>query len=70
MTFLQIIMFGREHCPARWHDLSTCPICGWAATASASPRKRDDGDQRLNRLVARAMIVPVTKGVIPAIQMS
>ncbi len=29
---LQIIMFGREHCPARWHDLSTCPICGWAAT--------------------------------------
>ena len=25
---LQIIMFGREHCPARWHDLSTCPICG------------------------------------------
>ena len=29
---LQIIMFGREHCPARWHDLSTCPICGWVAT--------------------------------------
>ena len=37
---------------------------------SASPRKRDDGDQRLNRLVARAMIVPVDKDVIPAIQMS
>lgn len=29
---LQIIYFGREHCPARHHDLSTCPICGWAAT--------------------------------------
>lgn len=29
---LQIIFFGREHCPARAHDLSTCPICGWAAT--------------------------------------
>ncbi len=29
---LQIIFFGREHCPARGHDLSTCPICGWAAT--------------------------------------
>jgi len=29
---LQIIFFGREHCPARNHDLSTCPICGWAAT--------------------------------------
>lgn len=29
---LQIIYFGREHCPARSHDLSQCPICGWAAT--------------------------------------
>ncbi|MFT4626555.1 MAG: endonuclease-3 [Myxococcota bacterium] len=29
---LQIIFFGREHCPARYHDLATCPICGWAAT--------------------------------------
>ena len=29
---LQIIFFGREHCPARGHDLATCPICSWAAT--------------------------------------
>ena len=29
---LQIIFFGREHCPARYHDLAGCPICGWAAT--------------------------------------
>jgi endonuclease-3 len=29
---LQIIYFGREHCPARYHDLSACPICSWAAT--------------------------------------
>ena len=29
---LQIIFFGREYCPARGHDLSTCPICSWAAT--------------------------------------
>ncbi|MFK7918153.1 MAG: endonuclease III [Ilumatobacter sp.] len=29
---LQIIFFGREYCPAKRHDLSTCPICGWAAT--------------------------------------
>lgn len=29
---LQIIFFGREYCPARRHDLSTCSICGWAAT--------------------------------------
>ncbi len=24
---LQIIFFGREYCPARGHDSSTCPIC-------------------------------------------
>jgi endonuclease-3 len=29
---LQIIYFGREHCPARGHDLRHCPICGWAAS--------------------------------------
>jgi endonuclease-3 len=29
---LQIIYFGREYCPARRHDLTTCPICGWAAS--------------------------------------
>jgi endonuclease-3 len=29
---LQIIYFGREHCPARRHDLLECPICSWAAT--------------------------------------
>ncbi len=29
---LQIIFFGREHCPARGHDLASCAICGWAAT--------------------------------------
>jgi endonuclease-3 len=29
---LQIIYFGREHCPALYHELSACPICSWAAT--------------------------------------
>ena len=28
---LQIIFFGREHCPARGHDREGCPICSWAA---------------------------------------
>ncbi len=41
---LQIIDFGRAHCPARGHDLSTCPICSWAATrkriAEEAPRAR------------------------------
>lgn len=31
---LQIIFFGREHCPALYHDLSQCPICSWAAPKS------------------------------------
>ena len=29
---LQIIFFGREHCPARNHSLKDCLICSWAAT--------------------------------------
>jgi len=29
---LQFIYFGREYCPARRHDLTVCPVCGWAAT--------------------------------------
>tara|TARA_B110000444_G_scaffold261499_1_gene314268 strand:+ start:55043 stop:55693 length:651 start_codon:yes stop_codon:yes gene_type:complete len=29
---LQIIFFGREFCPARFHDLTKCPICSWSAT--------------------------------------
>ena len=40
---LQIIFFGREHCPARWHDLAACPICSWAAT-----KKRIDEERRMN----------------------
>lgn len=26
---LQLIYFGREHCLARTHDSTTCPICSW-----------------------------------------
>jgi|TARA_B100001250_G_C19779952_1_gene781422 endonuclease-3 len=36
---LQIIYFGREHCPARRHDLVLCPICSWASTKK---RKREE----------------------------
>ncbi|MCC6780108.1 MAG: endonuclease III [Hyphomicrobiales bacterium] len=32
---LQIIYFGREHCPARAHDAQACAICGWAAQKRA-----------------------------------
>ncbi len=37
---LQIIYFGRAHCPARGHDLSQCPICGWAATKKRIAEER------------------------------
>jgi endonuclease-3 len=36
---LQVIYFGREHCPARGHDLRTCPICSWAATKKRIERE-------------------------------
>lgn len=28
---LQLVYFGRAHCPARGHDPAACPICSWAA---------------------------------------
>ena len=27
---LQLIYFGREHCPARGHEPNNCPVCSWA----------------------------------------
>ena len=40
---LQIIYFGRQHCPARSHDPKACPICSFAAprraaSAASAPR--------------------------------
>lgn len=37
---LQIILFGREHCPARWHDFERCPICSWATSKARRERER------------------------------
>jgi endonuclease-3 len=37
---LQLVFFGRERCPARGHDLASCPICSWAAS------KRRIADER------------------------
>lgn len=36
---LQIILFGREHCPARGHDFAVCPICSWAASKARAARE-------------------------------
>jgi len=35
---LQLIYFGREHCPARGHDPGGCPICSWAVSRAAIAR--------------------------------
>ncbi len=44
---LEIIYFGREHCPALYHDLDACPICSWAAS-----KKRKE-EERLRNLQVR-----------------
>ncbi len=46
---LQIIYFGREYCPALYHDLTTCPICSWAAS-----KKRIAEEAKGNRPRRRA----------------
>tara|TARA_Y100001970_G_scaffold214053_1_gene261703 strand:+ start:228 stop:869 length:642 start_codon:yes stop_codon:yes gene_type:complete len=38
---LQIIFFGREHCPARNHDLSKCLICSWSASKQRIYKERN-----------------------------
>ena len=37
---LQMIYFGREHCPARAHDLALCAICSWAASRARRAREQ------------------------------
>lgn len=40
---LQIIYFGRGHCPALFHDLEGCPVCSWAAS-----KTHKEGERRRN----------------------
>jgi endonuclease-3 len=37
---LQIIYFGRQYCPALYHDLEACPICSWAASKKRKEEER------------------------------
>jgi endonuclease-3 len=48
---LQIIYFGREHCPARAHDLGACPICSFAATKA---RRQAEARPRASKPLAKA----------------
>ena len=48
---LQIIFFGREHCPALRHDLTACPICSFAAskTRIATEARSASGNIKVRR---------------------
>ncbi|MEM7118345.1 MAG: endonuclease III, partial [Chloroflexota bacterium] len=46
---LQIIFFGREYCPARFHELADCPICSFAATKKRILAERKDNNRLRKR---------------------
>ncbi len=46
---LQIIFFGREYCPALYHDLESCPICGWAASKKRIAEERKTNEARKHK---------------------
>ena len=50
---LQIIYFGREYCPALYHDLEACPICSWAASKKRKEEERRRGVEMRRRGGAR-----------------
>ena len=43
---LAIIWFGREHCPARYHDLGSCPVCSWTASKRRMQEEARQGGAR------------------------
>lgn len=47
---VRIILFGREFCPARKHDMELCPICSFAATEES----RRLNNVNANKFVAAA----------------
>jgi endonuclease-3 len=53
-THLQMILFGRERCPARGHDPSACPICSFAAPRSRAPRGSGGGSSGKRRSASRS----------------
>ena len=37
---VQFIRFGRDYCPARFHDFEACAICSWACSLARRNRER------------------------------
>ena len=50
---LQIISCGREHGPARGHDLDACPICSWAASQKRKREERQKNAPKKSTAAAR-----------------
>ena len=50
---LQMIYFGREHCPARGHDFAGCAICSWSASRARAARERAHGARGAQRPAPR-----------------
>jgi endonuclease-3 len=47
---LQLIYFGREHCPAQRHAPEGCPICSWAgSSATPKPSRAVRSERRVGR---------------------
>jgi endonuclease-3 len=65
---LQIIYFGREHCPARAHDAAACLICSWASpgrkrsAAPTSSRRRAAAHRRRHQQQAHQRRVERDRG--------
>jgi endonuclease-3 len=52
---LQIIYFGRQHCPAKGHVPAACPICSWAMSRARAQREAHQGRSKpVTRAVAAA----------------
>jgi endonuclease-3 len=46
---LQIIFFGRDRCPARYHDFESCAICGWATSKRRRAAERREWKAALEK---------------------
>ncbi|MFT5734759.1 MAG: endonuclease-3 [Planctomycetota bacterium] len=60
---LQVIFFGREYCPARFHDLEACPICSWASSKTRRDmEKRRDTAGRKKKATPKKAPTKATRG--------
>lgn len=64
---LQMIFFGREHCPAVGHDRTVCPICSWAAVGvPPSPAAKMANKRKAPKATAKGKGVAVKKEEVEA----